>query len=885
MGNKQSRAIYEIIQNTLKTLPKIAKAQTVQSISDQKIVDHLIALITEKISADKPTKEKFEEALKEIRHNVPKEDSKEEKEAKEKKAIEAKIQSNLVAGHEQLPEIKNIFEGASLEDFVSPTKESVREYTKRIGEDFMSAIGIMLSKAEGSGEAISFFSRIESCLNETEKDSEIECSGASTALYFAALLIDPTKLMTDPQISANLLDMFQTMKPLSFYGWTKKSLTIENSINSIKDSLIKQLEIAISENPIKSMACVEKLIMTIFLIGLARGSIEDLLVAIELIIKSKANFEMNNLLEKVMELPKVDSYLDTCSININKDSLQYEIPFEKIYLNKRDWIVERELSLSSATDGENIYFYSSVHGLLSLGVGKTMQKGKIYAKGGILECKSKIQLLTIKGKLYCWNEGKLSRLNPETGKLKPTKKGGCLPPNASLFLASSLNTIITYAKIQKETTNTEGEVAEDIHGELIFYDLKENKVVNTMEITHTIGDLQQIVAVGDLLILAGKSKYVVFNTISKSIIKSADSELLKQSTLSVNSITNEIYAIFFVSDDDGLALGKFETVNIQVENIKALDDKIKEINEFMGKNSKDSSAIKKAKICSMLHMSEGKASKNEYTPTFASRIEIILALIAARSKEAEICVKSTKLTNENVMKFYNTPVAVHLTIRCFEAQINLVQLFFTELMEGKTEEAILLAMERLSCVLVILNQHMLSLKKCNISLKECTGETVNSKYEKLYHQILFPIAKENLLAKLPQKNADLINSLKKLSESCINYSQLLASVDEKVTITSLIQALDKILVDKKADENFHALVTSFNSPSIIELVANNIIEEDSDCLKLLNKYFEIEGLSFYSKSQSFLKGDPKISAILSSILNELNMPFNSLIELIFIKIG
>ena len=880
MGNKQSKAIYDLIETAFKDQKIIANAQSAQSISDPEMVGHLLVVINEKVG-----EQKIVDVTKEMKLNVQKEETKEEKEAKEQKAKETKLQSILVAGHEMLPEIKAIFEGATLEDYLSPTKEDVGMYSKRIVDQFMSAILIMLSKEKGSGEAASFCSRVGSCLKKSVAagSTEIECSGASTAIYFSALLIDPSKLMTDPYISANLLSLFQTMEPLSFYGWTKKAVIIDNSIDHIKDSLIKQLDIIIKETPTKVIPNIENLIKTICYIGLATGSIEDLLIAIELIVKFKASFDMKCLLEKVLELPKVSEFLEICSIDLKKESLEYQIPFEKIYIDKTDWIVERELSLSSAADGDYVYFYSSVHGLLCLGVGNTLQKGKIYTKSGFLECKTKVQLVTIKNKLYCWSEGKLNRLYPETLKMKPTKKSECLPSNSSLLLTSSGDMIITYMKTQKEAPTTEGEVIEEFHGELIFYDTITKKEVNIIQVTHTISDLQQILACGDFIIFAGKRKYEVFSTISQTIIKSEESDLLKQSTISVNSNTYEIFVIFHVSDDDGIALGKFEALSLKEEKVQIMNDRLKQVKELLDIDSKDETAVERKEIYTLLHMSTEKDNKKAIEPIFTNRLELMLALLAIRAKEAESSVKATKLDNDNVMKFYNTPMAVHLTMRSFEIQVKLAELFFSEANEGKTEESIALALEKLTYIIIILNQHMLSLRKCNISLSECAGSNVNEMFERVYHKILLPIVKENLLQKFALKNADLMNSLKTNCDICIKNSQLLAPVETGLFIQTLIQSLEKILAEKKTEESFHGLITSFNSPSNIDLIATKILDKDPTCLKLLDMYFGIENLYFNLKSQDFLKGE--FNHQLSAILKELSLPFSSVFEKLFEKIG
>jgi hypothetical protein len=106
--------------------------------------------------------------------------------------------------------------------------------------DFISTLLMMLGKAGDKEQAASFYQRVGAFLSDAKDSTSGESSGTSTALYFAALLIDPKKLLSDPQISANILDMFRTMSSLSFYGWTKQALIIDRSIEYIKRSIFSR---------------------------------------------------------------------------------------------------------------------------------------------------------------------------------------------------------------------------------------------------------------------------------------------------------------------------------------------------------------------------------------------------------------------------------------------------------------------------------------------------------------------------------------------------------------------------------------------------------------------------------------------------------------------
>jgi hypothetical protein len=130
--------------------------------------------------------------------------------------------------------------------------------------------------------------------------------------------------------------------------------------------------------------------------------------------------------------------------------LEYKVPFEEIYMEKAEWISDRSAVVSSATDGEYVYFYSPTYGLQMLGAGKGKVKGKIYASKGTIEAKGKLQLLYLRKKLYCYTDSKLFKVDPTTLALKESKKMSRLGISPPTKLSGSGNQIVTYYETLKE---------------------------------------------------------------------------------------------------------------------------------------------------------------------------------------------------------------------------------------------------------------------------------------------------------------------------------------------------------------------------------------------------------------------------------------------------
>jgi hypothetical protein len=171
------------------------------------------------------------------------------------------------------------------------------------------------------------------------------------------------------------------------------------------------------------------------------------------------------------------------------------------------------------------------------------------------------------------------------------------------------------------------------------------------------------------------------------------------------------------------------------------------------------------------------------------------------------------------------------------------------------------ALEKLSCTIIILDEHIRALKKCNISLEDCVGPEVVKAYSTICREILTPLITAGTCEKFGVKQADLINVAKKYGGSCLKNSQALATAETDQTLKTLYGALKRFTETKKVEDSFTGLFEWLNTQDNIELIANKVVAQNVDCIELLNIYFAIEAEYFCDKTRRFTKNDTTSSPI------------------------
>jgi len=808
MGNKPANLIYKELTEEFYPEKTIAGNLSLTALSEPEIIAFLFDIINKKLK-DSEMQSSF---------NLNITSSEEENQGVDTKDL--CLKNLLVAGHEEKKEIESEFKYMEVENAVAPGLKNVQDYSQERTAEFIVSVLMMLERVGGEGEAVSFYERIGNYLLKSIEDKPEE---TSAALYFAALLIDPKKLLTDAQLLESVLNMFTTITSLSFYGWTKENLIIDRSIEYIKRSLLTEIEsLSVKKDAIFGMN-LEKAIRTLCYIGLARGSIEDLLIVVDLIKKLGITIDLTDILKKILSLPEID----TKPFRLQSSALNYSIPFEKIYMDKSSWITDQAMPISSVSDGEYVYFYSATHGLIVLRAGE----GRIYKCKGFIDCKGRVQLLLINKVFYCWNEGKLLKLDIETMELKEAKE---VPCTAKDKITATEDWLVVYSETGKE----ESEESENprIHADIVIHDL--NTEVKKYSITHSVNDINNITLYKNAIILANTKRYEVIDLSKNIIIKKEESDLLKQATICCHQESNKLFILYSVSNSEGFALGQLNLIHLQEQTPPFISAKINQLRQTVG-TTENKNLVSKHELSSLLGIFiNPEETKEEKSVGIESKVEDILAALAYRSNKAESFMITANLKDpKEIMQIYKSPLAIHLTAKCLETLFKLIQSFFNDFIERKK------GLESLCYLMIILSEHLVALGKCNVSLEDCVGPEGIKEFDKINKEIILPII-NNALDEIEDRN--LVNTIKQFAILCKKYSSSLGKPDIEQTFNLLHKSLKEYVEEKKIEDNLEGLINWLSISENLEALTNRILNADKNYVELLDMYFSIE-VNYFSQ--------------------------------------
>ncbi len=821
MGNKQSKEFCESIPKDRSTYESLGKALDFTCLSQEKLVEHIAKLVF-------PGKDPKSHAFDKSRClNSPPDENEEELKAKRTAAQQQKLQSALAAGHEQLPEVKAIFHSTHLDEFPAQRTDVVRNYSQAMVQRLAAALVLFLSSSVSAKEATSFYARIEHFLAAEERGG----SGNTLALQLAVLLMNNQKQLSSPPVVENLAGLFTSMQPLALYGWTREALQVAHALDIVKQGLEAQAK----------TGSVPAILATCHL-GLADGSVEDVLVGVQHMFQLQekgVSADITEVLKKLAEgVPEVARFFPAPEFDIAKESIEFEVPFEHIYIKSTTETKESNEYPSSAAAGEYVYVHSQRYGMLVLGSGRGKVAGKIYAESGKIETKDddSLQLFVVRGKLYCFFGNKFSRLDPWTLVRKESKKFACVTEGeegSDTFVTATGDTLIVYRqkKKQDEENSEEEKAAEKVKGTATYFDLAAKVKTKSVEILHTVPDLKQVVAVGSTLIFAGDKRYETIEIVGETATpkKSGESELLATASLCVSPETHDIFLTY--QPDEELLLAKLAPLRGQTGQDSSFESKLAEVKQLLGAPAV-SSGHNKEQLAEMLGFHQAVATGPE-TRVSSARADLLLALLEARAAQARAVMESLK-DSEQVVKLQKVPLAIHLTSRSLTVQMELAEQFYRE---KKAD-----SLDKLQSILSILNTHLIAMGRCDLSVKECLDKAGLERFDKLCAEVLTPIAKDKVLvqsAKTPEEKK-LAESIVRLCDDCMANSRLHVE-GASTPIKDLAQWL-KTAVSAKSiiEESFYSLAAWLAIPEKAELVAQRFLDGDQDVSEFLASYFALE---------------------------------------------
>lgn len=839
MGNKHVRKVHDKLVEAFDKKVALARYLPFTALSEHELATHL-----EKIIKKKLTEDDWSNLEKAMNLNITPQESKGELEQRSKKTEETRLYSLLVSGHEGQAETIAAFQGVQLEDTLAPKLSWVQSFSRRKVMELVVAVLVLAAKAED--ESGNFYQRASQCLAEGPEELA-QGSGVSIALCLSALLMDPKKLAKDESTSLRMLKMFGEMPSLALHGWSRQNFVIDRSIGYVKDCLLEQLKSAESQKSLSNG------IKTLCHIGLVRGSVGDLLMGVRLM---KEDMDLGEVLRKVLELDRIGS----SGISLESSEQNYKIPFEQIYVSDKNlWLTDKDAKISSATDGNYVYFYNPKHGLMLLGAGNETIKGKLYKAKGLIENKTQLQLLCLKKKLYCHFDNKLFKLNADTMQTKQSKKTDLVKGLSEYKLAASDDRLVIY----KEEKQTE----EEVKAEITIHDFSSNSPATKITVAHSIKGIQELTLYKNLLILTSKGRYEVIDLLKRRKLCGGESKILSQSTLSCNPLVRQLFAVYATTNDEGLVFEEFG-LPTQEEGNLLLDAKVEEVRAGIDKN--ENKDMTKSEVEFLLGMTRRKAE--EVKSDAASGAENLLALLAHRAKAAELYMENMKGSKE-IIKAYKCPVATHLTAECLETLFNLLE---EQYKKFTVSDKPLVELEKLWYVIIILNSHFIALRTCDVALEDLVGSESADAFKQLVKDIMVPLMQENLAEKRHVENQDLIKQVKEYATHCLNNSKS----EYKAGIEDIFKQLHKFNENKLAKDKLNQVINWLKVSDNCELLASKLFSQDKDALAFLNEYFETEVKHFTDSVQAFIKSEDIKD---QGVHKELLKPLSAVIEKLFIN--
>jgi hypothetical protein len=758
--------------------------------------------------------------------NIPKDYYTQEKEAKKKKHREMLRRSILVAGHEQHSQVDFIIEGLD-----EPPEEYLKtsaQFTSNLTKEFAVFLFLLLNLREKAQQFLPYEQRLLKCIRTCSNSGE----GSSAALNLISLLLDQRQIQENTQVVKQTLALFKDIPILGLYGWTIQSISTEKAIGRVKEYII---------NVMKASSDIELLkdaVLALCYIGLGTGSLEDILLAIYYTNTKNLHININDIINKIERL-EITHNKSLINFDISSNNIKESFPLEMIYtgVSKSDY---RTISLSSATEGELIYLYSSFDGLLVLGAGKNKVHGELYFTIPI-NTKDTVQLLCINKEPYAVIKNEVLKVDVRKGELK---KSFSLPGNGVSKVTSWGDDIIIYNEEKDERKNI-------IEGDISYYNTKTKEIYKECKIVHGVASLKQIVVYENIIVLMNSMKYEVHDLVSKKKFKEGDSDILNTCCICVNCETGELYATYLKSHKEGLEVARFEAFSMKSQ--EEIDD-INSINiELVRRKTKREVSTLLGFYVSPINYDTQSDKQDKLL------WDKLLGIVTKRAVKAARVAKSSSLKQvEEVFKAFKSPLGINLSKKCIETLLDSLQYFYKD--KGVN----------LLNIVKLLNAHMQAMQTCEFTLKALGGSSLVQKFTHSLQEIVKPIIADD-------KNDRVLVSE---CENLVKNAAVVFLDDYKKVLEMIIEIISNESEDKKS---IMTAATWLNNQKNQMLVAEKLFDMNNRiAIKFVNAYFLLEEKYLTAEIQKFLNKQPKDSNYIEFIKNELSFSIRSILEKSFV---
>lgn len=872
MGNKQSKGLYDAIEKT--SNPDLAPTfeLSMGTLSQTAILEHwnksIIAKILKSTEIQDFEKNSF--------LNLPLNQTAEEYEGKKKKYKEFLYKSLLVAGHEQQHHAGSIVQ--TLEEAPTIKISSSYSYTHSNVSTFICSLLLMRQASQRRSLSAPFETRLA---NYLLKDKAIapdpDISGVSASLKLTSFLLDPKRILAEPQLLSQALRVFRDIPPLSLYGWTREALILDRAIDQIKACL--KFFIEDSSNTNKDL--IPNAILALCHVGLSRGSLEDILLAVHFAEKKSPVFSsasLQEIIERLINLPEDLHFSQGELVDLDTNGIREKIPFEKLYIQSTpDASKEPNTGLSSATDGNFVYLYTKKYGIQTLSCGKGKMKGQLLSTVPPAETVGELKLVCMNKRLYGFSNNRLFQIDPKTGEMKEIEIPSVLSFSRGFVVTNTKDKLVFYVAtkepVEKDTCTAD----------ILFYDHDLKAITTKYQIEHNIIDAHHIIVNDDIILLVGCKKYEVYDLKKSAQVYTGESSLLKVSTICLDPTTKEFNMVYILEEKEGMQFARLKPMHLTQQTSSFEDENIKKLKESLQLDKKEKILKQKKQVAAFLgfygYEAEEENGKKVESENTTEKWNTIVSILASRARLCEGLFTSANIEKpEEALQILKSPLGVHLTSNCIEIQIDLI--------EAYTEKAIAncsnmkSVISSLTSLLIILNAHISSLRVCEISFEECAGQNKSQSFIKriqskliLIKQTKWNIEKE-LLSKFMQSNEKLLESI----------TTLLLN-DEEQAATRLKETMNEI-ISLKICEDFQSKLSCIlkwiSSNNAQEFIAQKFLEKDQRSIDLVGQFFCVEEVYLSRKIEEYFNGNSKsIVETLQMSKDELGIAFRKILEKLF----
>ena len=872
MGNKQSKGLYDAIEKT--NNPDLAPTfeLSMETLSQTAILDHWNKSIISKILKSSEIQD-FE---KNSFLNLPLNQTAEEYEGKKKKYKDFLYKSLLVAGHEQQLHVGSVVQ--TLEEAPTIKLSSSYSYTHSNVSTFICSLLLMRQAAQRRTLSAPFETRLA---NYLLKDKAIapdpDISGVSASLKLTSFLLDPKRILAEPQLLSQALRVFRDIPPLSLYGWTREALILDRAIDQIKACL--KFFIEDSTNANKEL--IPNAILALCHVGLSRGSLEDILLAIYFAEKKTPTFSstaLHEIIERLIFLPEDLHFSQGELVDLDTNGIREKIPFEKLYIQSTpEASKESNSGLSSATDGNYVYLYTKKYGIQTISCGKGKMKGQLLNTVAPTENIGELKLVCLNKILYGFSNSRFFQIDPKSGEMKEIELPNVLSFSRGFVVTNSKDKIALYIA-------TKGPIEKDTcSAEVFIYDNEQKTISMKYQIEHNIMDVHHIILNDDIILLVGCKKYEVFDLKNSSQLFTGDSSLLKVSTICLDPITKEFNMIYLLEEKDGLQFARLKPMHLTQQTSSFEDENIKKLKESLQLDKNAKILKQKKQVAAFLgfygYGSEDENEKKAVSENASEKWNTIVSILASRARLCEGLFTSANIEKpEEALQILKSPLGVHLTSNCIEIQIDLIEAFTDKAIANCPDMSLVIS--SLTSLLIILNAHITSLRVCEISFEECAGQNKSQSFIKriqskliLIKQTKWNVEKE-LLSKFLQSNEKLLESI----------TTLLLN-DEEQAASRLKETMNEIIslhFREDLQTKMGCILQWISSNNAQEFIAQKFLEKDSKCIALVGQFFSVEEVYLSSKIEDYFNGKSRsIVETLQIAKDELGIAFRKILEKLF----